>query len=68
MEQTLDDIAYLKSLDKNNMLEAISEFSDNARKAINSAEKIDLGDILNEKFSALIICGMGGSAVGGLLL
>ena len=68
MDHALDDIEYLKNLDKNNMLEAISKFSDNARKAINSAEKVDLGDNINEKYSALIICGMGGSAVGGLLL
>ena len=68
MDQVLDDIDYLNNLDKNNMLEAISKFSDNARKAIISAGQVDLGDLLNEKFSALLICGMGGSAVGGLFL
>ena len=68
MAQLLDDIDHLKNLDKKNMLNAISRFPKNARKAINTAEKVELGDIPEGKYSSILIIGMGGSAVGGLLL
>jgi glucose/mannose-6-phosphate isomerase len=68
MAASLDDTKNLRAFDTGNMLEAIAEYPQNARKAIRAAEKLSLDKLESKKITGLIIAGMGGSAVGGLLL
>jgi glucose/mannose-6-phosphate isomerase len=64
----LDNIENLSRLDKTGMLQTISKLPDNAVKSIQDAEKLDLRDLTEKKYRALIVLGMGGSAIGGLLI
>jgi glucose/mannose-6-phosphate isomerase len=67
MSSVLDNPEHLKKHDPDDMLAAITRFPQNARKAIKDAEKLDLKSHL-EDYNGLVVAGMGGSAVGGLLL
>lgn len=67
MEYLLDDPGYLRSHDRDDMLSVLARFPSNARKAISDAERLELGDASND-VGALVVAGMGGSAVGGILL
>jgi glucose/mannose-6-phosphate isomerase len=67
MDSVLDDPEHLKKYDPGDMLTAITRFPQNARKAIKDAEKLKL-KTRKKSYTGLIIAGMGGSAVGGLLL
>lgn len=49
------------------MLKAITDFPTSARKALKNTENIST-NIQGEKFESILVAGMGGSAVGGLLL
>jgi len=64
----LDDPDYLKSHDRDGMLLALTRFPSSARKAMRDAEKLELGALSGKAFDALVVAGMGGSAVGGILL
>jgi glucose/mannose-6-phosphate isomerase len=66
MEGTLDNVEHVLSIDKDGMLAEIAKFADNAEKAIIDTLQVDLGD--DYDYSSVLIVGMGGSAVGGLLL
>jgi len=66
MEGTLDNVEHVLSIDKDGMLAEIARFSDNAEKAIIEGLQVDLGGEYD--CSSVLIAGMGGSAVGGLLL
>lgn len=66
MEGTLDNVEHVLSIDKDGMLAEIARFADNAEKAIIDTLQVDLGDEYD--YSSVLIAGMGGSAVGGLLL
>ena len=66
MEGTLDNVEHVLSIDKDGMLAEISKFADNAEKAIIETLQVDLGT--DYDYSSILIAGMGGSAVGGLLL
>lgn len=68
MVSLLDDPEKINELDSENMLGAVGKFPVNARKALLHAAGADLGGIDNEEYRTLLITGMGGSAVGGLLL
>jgi glucose/mannose-6-phosphate isomerase len=68
MKKTLDDVNALKKLDENEMLKTIFDFPESAVKFIKETREIDLVHLTKIKFNALVIIGMGGSAVGGLLL
>ena len=68
MSPNIDDPKHLKAYDKSDMLKIISKFSQNARKAIKDAEKTKLPKLKVSSTKGLLIAGMGGSAVGGLLL
>ncbi len=68
MEHLLDDPEYLKSHDGGDMLSVLTRFPSSARKAIRDAEKLELGGIQKKKIKTLAVAGMGGSAVGGILL
>ncbi len=66
MEGTLDNVEHILSVDKGGMLAEIARFAENAEKAIIDSLQVDLGDDFD--CSSVLIAGMGGSAVGGLLL
>jgi len=67
MNSTLDNPEHLKKHDPDNMLTTITRLPQNARKAIKDAEKLDL-KTRKKNYKGLVVAGMGGSAVGGLLL
>ncbi len=66
MEGTLDNVEHILSIDKDGMLAEIARFADNAEKAIIDTLQVELGG--DHDYSSVLIAGMGGSAVGGLLL
>jgi len=66
MEGTLDNVEHVLSIDTGGMLAEIARFAENAEKAIIDSLQVDLGD--DYDYSSVLIAGMGGSAVGGLLL
>lgn len=68
MTPSLNDPQHLQAHDPGNMLTAIARFPQNARKAIRDAEKLNLAKLETSNIKGLLIAGMGGSAVGGLLL
>ncbi len=65
MDSPLNDLEYLVHIDQRGMLDVITTLPESAEEAIDAAEKVDLKI---RPFKNLIITGMGGSAVGGLLL
>jgi len=68
MAHLLDDPEYLKSHDSGDMLSVLTRFPSSTREAIRDAEKLELGGIPEKKIENLVVAGMGGSAVGGILL
>ena len=66
MDNPLDNLEHIAGIDKDGMLDEISRFPDNAEAAIIESLKVDLGE--ESDYSNVLIAGMGGSAVGGLLL
>ena len=68
MLHNLDDFDYIKQLDSKNMLDAVHRFPENCIHAINTADKNNLNYIDSKNFKSILIVGMGGSAVGGLLI
>jgi glucose/mannose-6-phosphate isomerase len=68
MQNPLDNLENIKKIDTKDMLSIIEGFTESAKKTITDARKFDLTGISGKKIKALIIAGMGGSAVGGLLL
>lgn len=65
MDSPLNDLEHLIHVDKRGMLDVITTLPESAEEAIEAAEKVDLKI---RPFRNLIVTGMGGSAVGGLLL
>ncbi len=66
MDNPLDNLEHINKIDKDGMLAEISRFPDNAETAVIESLKVDLGGKVD--FKTVLIAGMGGSAVGGLLL
>lgn len=66
MDNPLDNMEHIASIDKDGMLDEITKFPENAETAIIESLKVNLGE--ESDFSNTLIAGMGGSAVGGLLL
>ena len=67
MNSLLDDPEYIKQHDPSNMLQKITDFPRSAKKAIENTERIRI-NIVGGDYDSILIAGMGGSAVGGLLL
>jgi len=67
MNSFLDDPETYVALDPDGMLKAITGFPASARKAIANAEKIEV-ETAGTRYDSILVAGMGGSAVGGLLL
>jgi glucose/mannose-6-phosphate isomerase len=68
MPHNLDDLEYLKRLDSKKMLDVVNRFPENCLDAIQMANKIDTSSFNGKHFKNILIAGMGGSAVGGLLI
>ena len=66
MDNPLDNLEHIAEIDKSGMLDEITKFPDNAETAIIESLKVDLGE--ESDYNNVLIAGMGGSAVGGLLL
>lgn len=65
MVTPLDDPDQMRRIDPRGMLDVITALPESAEDAIEKAEKVNLK---YRRFSSLVVAGMGGSAVGGLLL
>lgn len=68
MVYSLDDLSTISRYDTEDMLSVMARFSSDTRKAIKDSEEIELGTLDRNEFKALLIVGMGGSAIGGTLL
>jgi len=68
MTYPLDDPSMISKYDKEDMLTVIAGFCSDTRKAIRDSEEVELGALKRKQFKALLIVGMGGSAIGGTLL
>jgi glucose/mannose-6-phosphate isomerase len=65
MNTLLDDVEAMGKVDPRGMLDVITALPESAEDAIETAEKVN---IKYRRFRNLVVAGMGGSAVGGLLL
>jgi glucose/mannose-6-phosphate isomerase len=65
MDTPLDDLNHIGRVDPRGMLDVITALPESAEDAIAAAEKVNLKI---RRFRNLVVAGMGGSAVGGLLL
>lgn len=65
---SLDDLEYMRKLDKSNMLQCLRRFPEDCRRAIEITEKADLSGLADRPFSSVVFVGMGGSAIGGQLI
>ena len=54
--------------DKENMLDKLDKFRKQMEEAVKIAKSVKLPKISKNKISNIVVCGMGGSAAGGLLL
>lgn len=65
---SLDDLEYMRKLDKSNMLQFLRRFPEDCRRAVEITKKADLSDLADLQFSSVVFVGMGGSAIGGQLI
>jgi len=68
MVHVLDTPAYLKKYDRGGMLRVISGFPESCAESIKFAESTDLQGLREGSFDSVVVSGMGGSAMGGVLL
>jgi len=67
--EVLDDIKYIKSQDKSDMLSLLTDFSNQCRDAVGMASSVNMPDNYRKvPFSNILFSGMGGSAFGAHLL
>ena len=67
MNSVLDDLDYINKIDSKEMFQEIIDFPNSARKTLDEIDRL-VFSIKGEEYNSLLIAGMGGSAVGGLLL
>jgi glucose/mannose-6-phosphate isomerase len=65
MVSPLDDPDYVNRVDPRGMLDVITSLPESAEDALEKAERVNFK---YRRFRSLVVAGMGGSAVGGLLL
>jgi len=65
----LDDIEYIKKIDRSRMIELLMKFPDDIKSAVENARSLDLElfypDMKAEDISAVVVSGMGGSGISG---
>ncbi|MCP4633982.1 MAG: bifunctional phosphoglucose/phosphomannose isomerase [candidate division Zixibacteria bacterium] len=64
----LDNINTFKEYDKSDMLSNITRFPDQIRDAVKLGYSVDISKINANNIKCIVVCGMGGSAIGGELL
>jgi len=68
MESILDRPEQMEALDRGEMLGALRRFPESCSEAIEAAERIPLDGLPDLELGAVAVAGVGGSAIGGLLL
>ena len=68
MESILDQPERMEALDRGGMLEALRRFPESCKEAVEAAEGLPLDGLPRREFKAVAVAGVGGSAIGGLLL
>jgi len=65
----LDNLDYIKEIDKYNMREILERFPEQCEQAVKIGEGVNFIDLLKKKnFDKVVVCGLGGSAIGGDIL
>ena len=65
----LDDPGYIKDIDKSRMREILKKFPEQCKKAIKMGKEFEvISSIRGRKINKVIVCGLGGSAIGGDIL
>ncbi|RLI04519.1 bifunctional phosphoglucose/phosphomannose isomerase [Candidatus Bathyarchaeota archaeon] len=65
MEETLDNLSFIESIDKSKMAESLEKTPEHYEKALQIAEELELEDLKNRKILKVAFLGMGGSSIGG---
>ncbi len=68
MDNLLDDLRHIETLDKSCMLQILKRFPEDCRSAINRAKKVSLEGISGKRFTKIVFAGVGGSSIGGKLI
>ena len=66
MSNLLDDEKYVRSVDRGGMLKVLERFPDMCREAVVQAKEFEID--FGKRFKNVVVAGMGGSAIGGILL
>ena len=65
----LDNLSYIASIDKSNMRDILQKFSQQCKRAIEMGRGINTPScIKGKKIDKIVVCGLGGSAIGGDIL
>ena len=64
----LDNPKEIEKIDQGNMRKLLLEFPSQCEKAIQLAEKFTIPEELFQKSDKIVVCGLGGSAIGGDIL
>lgn len=64
----LDNPKEMEKIDRSNMRKLLLEFPSQCQKAIQLAEKFTIPEKLFQKSDKIVVCGLGGSAIGGDIL
>ncbi|MBE0477623.1 bifunctional phosphoglucose/phosphomannose isomerase [Candidatus Aerophobetes bacterium] len=65
----LDDLSYIKNIDKSNMREILERFPEQCKEAIKLGRDMNVTSrIRGDKVDKIVVCGLGGSAIGGDIL
>jgi len=65
---SIDNMAKIRNVDKNNMLEFLNFFPRQLRDALSIGDRTDIKANYNKQYSNIIFAGLGGSAIGGDLV
>lgn len=68
MVNSLDDMDLINMYDREHMLQTLIDIPESSKKTIKDTFKTNLVELSRKTFKNVVIAGMGGSAIGGLLL
>jgi len=68
MNNSLDDLSQIKTLDKSGMLQVLERFPEDCRSAIKRVKTASLESISDKRFNKIVFAGVGGSSIGGKLV
>lgn len=68
MRSILDRPEQMETLDRGGMLKFLGRFPESCKETVEAVERLPLVDLPRGEFKAVIIAGVGGSAIGGHLL